>query len=967
MAAPLPAREPASTYRLQLNREFPFAEAERLVPYLANLGVTEIYCSPILTAGAGSGHGYDVCDHSTVNPELGGEDGFAAFAATARRHGLGLVIDSVPNHMSLHPEANRWWHSVLENGPSSEFSPFFDIDWDPVKPELKGKVLLPILGEQYGDALESGRLQIVYEAGAFGLRYGEQTLPLNPRRLQSLLRHGLEALEAALGADHAGLVEFQSILFQLEHLPVYTETDPAMVADRRREKEVARQRLARAADAWPAIREHIDRNIRLFNGVPGDRHSFDRLHDLLEQQPYRLSSWRTATHEINYRRFFDINQLGGIRVEVPDVFAETHGRLAELLRSDVVTGVRLDHIDGLHEPAAYFRRLLAAGDPARPFYVVVEKIVSEGEPLRTDWLVHGTTGYGFLNEVNGLFVDGGQEHAFRKLYHRFTGRAAHFDDVVYESKKVIIGASMASELNVLAHELGRISEGDRRFRDFTLDSLQEALREVVACFPVYRTYVTEGGWSAFDEHCIDRAVAEALRRNPALEPTIFHFIRQMLLPAPSPDLPAEEWRRRLRFAMKFQQYTGPVHAKGVEDTAFYRYAPLLSLNEVGGEPARFGRPPASFHRTNQARLRDWPLAMLATSTHDTKRGEDARARINVLSEMPDQWRKVVSRWARANAGARGTSGGQPAPSREDEYLFYQALVGSWPAGLVERPGPGFVGRMRGYLLKAAKEAKVRTSWINPSADYDQAVARFVERVLDGPRADAFLKLFLPFAQRVARLGMINSLSQLVLKTASPGVPDFYRGSEFWDLALVDPDNRGPVDFGQRAATLEQLDAVLDEAAPEPVRRDAVAGLLDSWEDGRIKLYYTAAGLRLRRRLAPLFQHGAYDPLEAQGERAEHVVAFARRDEASVVVALAPRLVAGLSGSGNAPPLGLTAWGDTRVLLPDDCGGLTFQNLLTGERLEAPAGRPDPVLRVADALSAVPATLLVAQRLERDSS
>jgi (1->4)-alpha-D-glucan 1-alpha-D-glucosylmutase len=964
VAAPVPARAPVSTYRLQLNPDFPFAAAEHLVPYLERLGITDCYCSPVLAAAPGSRHGYDVCDHTRLNPDLGGEEGFRSFADALKRAGLGLILDFVPNHMSVHPEANLWWCSVLENGPSSEFATFFDIDWDPVKPELKGKVLLPILGEQYGDALESGLLRLQSEAGAFWIRYGEVTLPLNPRQLGRALRHNLEALERTLGPDDPALNEFRSILYQFDHLPVYTTTDPALMVDRRREKEVARQRLARVSETCPAILAHIDAAVRAFNGVRGDRRSFDLLHELLELQAYRLSSWRTATHEINYRRFFDVNELAGIRVELPEVFDQVHVRLAEMLRRGEVTGVRLDHVDGLHEPAAYFAQLLAAADRSRAIYLVVEKIVSDGEPLRPDWQVHGTTGYGFLNDLNGLFVDSRQAHAFRNLYERFTGRTDRFAEIVYESKKLIISASMASELNVLAHELNRISEGDRRFRDFTLDSLQEALREVVACFPVYRTYVSEAGWSEFDEQSIDVAVSEALRRNPALEPTIFHFIRMMLLPERTPEVPPEEWERQVRFAMKFQQYTGPVHAKGVEDTAFYRHAPLLSLNEVGGEPTRFGRPPASFHRANLIRVEHWPLAMLATSTHDTKRGEDARARINVLSELPGQWRTLISRWARVNASARTEIRGEPAPDRGDEYLFYQALLGAWPAGLSGPPERTFVDRMRNYLLKAIKEAKIRTSWINPSRDYDDAAARFVERVLAGPRTGAFLKLFLPFAQRVARFGMVNSLSELVLKIASPGVPDFYQGSELWNLALVDPDNRRPVDFARRIRWLDQMEPWLaPDAAAGPLRA-AVSELLERWEDGGIKLFYTATGLRLRRRLPGLFLRGAYVPLEARGEKAEHVMAFGRADDEHVVVALAPRLVATMGGPGGALPIGPAAWHGTLVPIPDEWSTLGFRNQLTGDRVPLSLDGSQPILRVGDALSVVPAALLVADRRER---
>jgi (1->4)-alpha-D-glucan 1-alpha-D-glucosylmutase len=693
--------------------------------------------------------------------------------------------------------------------------------------------------------------------------------------------------------------------------------------------------------------------VRLFNGVPGDIHSFDLLHEFLELQPYRLSFWRTATHEINYRRLFDINYIEGIRVEEPEAFQQIHALIRELIEQGDITGLRLDHVDGLFDPAGYLDALSSLFGPGRNIYLVVEKILSAGESLPLHWKTHGTTGYEFLNELNGLYVDTRNGYEFRKLYHRFTGRQQDFLPVLYRSKKLIIATSMASELNVLAHELNRISEGHRRFRDFTLDSLQSALLEVVACFPVYRTYVGPSGWSDFDDRCIDTAISQALRRNPAMEPSIFRFIGQMLRPADMPDMP-DDFARRVRFAMKFQQYTPPVHAKGVEDTAFYRYAPLLSLNEVGGEPARFGRSPGEFHHANQERLRNWPLSMLTTSTHDSKRGEDARARINVLSEMPNEWRAAISRWARANASARTMVGGDPAPERSDEYLFYQALLGSWPAGLTGPPEREFVDRMRNYIQKALKEKKVHTSWINPSKDYDDAASRFVERALAGPNSRSFLPLFLPFQQRIARFGMVNSLSQLVLKIASPGVPDFYRGSELWDLNLVDPDNRRLVDFRLRERLLEEMEPLLACSCPAEERIRALAGMVGQWEDGRIKLYFTAAGLRLRRRWREVFIGGQYIALQVEGSASAHLVAFARVSGERSVIALAPRLVATLCHSGAALPLGPDVWGDTRVILPENLSQAAYRNVLTGKTFS-----PAPELSVAQVLQTVPAAILIA--------
>jgi (1->4)-alpha-D-glucan 1-alpha-D-glucosylmutase len=618
----------------------------------------------------------------------------------------------------------------------------------------------------------------------------------------------------------------------------------------------------------------------------------------------------------------------------------------------------------LFDPAGYLERLAVLAAPAAP-YVVVEKILSHHEPLPERWQAHGTTGYDFMNDVNGLFVDGARSHDFRKLYQRFTGQVGIFEDVIYDSKKLVIASSMSSELNVLAHWLNRISEQRRDTRDFTLDSLQDALREVVAGFPVYRSYVGYDGWTALDEQSIDTAVTRALARNPAAEPSIFEFIRQMLRPARLPDLTEDEYVQRRRFAMKFQQYTGPVEAKGVEDTAFYRYTPLLSLNEVGGDPARFGRSAQEFHQANQHRLQHWPLAMIATSTHDSKRGEDARARISALSEVPAEWRTLVSRLSRATASARTAVNGQPAPDRNDEYLFYQALVGAWPTGLETLPDATFVARMRGYMQKAAKEAKVHTSWIHPSAEYDQAISDFVEGALTGRAARGFLRLFQPFAARLARLGAVNSLSQLVLKVAAPGVPDFYQGTELWDLSLVDPDNRRAIDFDMRQRCLADATAWLDDTAAGRIA--TLADLLAGWTDGRIKLFLTAAALRLRREFRDLFLHGEYIPLEARGERAAHVVGLARRHPSGVAIAVVPRLVHATFGAQAPTPPPADAWRETVVDLPAPLAPGPFIHVFTGESFTCDNGGGQTGLRVADLLRHAPVALLIAAPKEAPTS
>ena len=972
MSAPGPSGQiPVSTYRLQLHHGFGFAEACALVPYLAALGVTDCYMSPYLMASPGSTHGYDICDHNRFNPEVGSAEAYAAFAAALRSHGMGQIADIVPNHMGVDEAANPWWRDVLENGPCSPFAGFFDIDWEPVKDELHQKVLLPILGDQYGLVLEQGHLQLLFERGSFSLRYFDRNLPLNPRHSTRLLEYDLESLRRQLDEGDPDLLEFLSIITALRNLPLYTETDPVRVAERHREKEVTRERLERLAARAPHVAMHIEKAVRAFNGRAGRPDSFDRLHELLEVQPYRLAYWRTAAHEINYRRFFDINRLAGLRMHDLHVFDATHGLILRLIGERSITGLRIDHIDGLFDPQEYLVRLReairrqranrpSAAPHTDPFYIVTEKILSVGESLPEHWPVAGTTGYDFLNDLNGVFVDRRNQRALQRVYQRFTKLRTTFAEHIYASKKLIMDGSMASELNVLARALNRLSERDRRNRDFTLNSLRDALQEVVACSPIYRTYASGSGRTNADRAAIDTAIRRARQRNPAMESSIFSFVRDVLLPddyrVPRPD----DDQQRLTFAMKFQQYTGPVQAKGVEDTAFYRHTTLLSLNEVGGCPERFGCTVGEFHAANRRRAERWPHTMLATATHDTKRGEDVRARLNVLSELPEEWGRCIALWARLNRRHRTLVDQHPAPDRNDEYRYYQTLLGAWPAEWVtptQPPHADFVARVRDYMLKAVREAKVHTSWITQNPDYETAMSSFV----DGTLSDAavrFLGSFIPFQQKIARLGMINSLAQLTLKVAAPGVPDFYQGTELWDLSLVDPDNRRPVDYAKRQRLLHGLEPLLTAEAADG-RADGVAEILTHWNDGRIKLFVTATALRLRRRLPALFLEGTYEPLQAHGERADHVVAFARRDQQHAVVVVVPRLVAQLTSDTHWFPIGTDTWGDTRLFLAPAPAGRSYQNVLTGEWLH-----PEPVagmarLPVEAVLRVCPVAILVA--------
>jgi len=967
-----PLRVPVSTYRLQLQPSFTFAQARDAVAYLSRLGITDCYFSPYLAARAGSTHGYDVTDHTRLNPELGTPEDFEAVSAEIERLGMGHILDFVPNHTGIDPWTNPWWRDVLENGACSMYARFFDIDWDPVKPELKNKVLLPILADQYGNVLERGELRLRFFEGSLVIEHGPFRVPINPRQAPKVYRHDLDRLRADLGDDQPHVREFLSILSALQNMPAYTEADPELIAERHREKEVSRERLMRLVDVSPRIREHIDAAVAAFNGVPGRQESFDLLHELLEAQPYRLSYWRTAMHEINYRRFFDVNDLAGLRVEDPPVFDAIHTLIADLLRRRRLTGLRIDHPDGLFDPATYFERLQEmAGRPAagrRPLYLVVEKILSGRETLQA-WPVHGTTGYNFMNAVNGLFVDARHARSLRRIYARVTGRRESFRDIVYRSKQLIMETALASELNVLAHALSRLAEGNRRSRDFTLNSLRDVIEELVACFPVYRTYIRETGWNVEDRDEIEAAFVEARRRNPAFEHTIFDFLREILLPRTPPAgenisvgdrrrgyPPADdaEYRRRLTFTMKFQQYTGPVEAKGVEDTAFYRYNLLVSLNEVGGDPGHFGRSPADFHALNRHRRDRWPYEMSATATHDAKLGEDVRARINVLSELPDEWRRAAGSWFRLHGVHRRLVHGEPVPDRNDEYRFYQVLVGAWPPALFDADASvpaEFVARMRDYMIKAAKEAKTHTSWINENRAYDEAMARFVDGVLAGSTTRRFMTRFAPFARRIALAGAVNSLAQVILKIAAPGVPDFYQGTELWNLTLVDPDNRHPVDFNEPARLLEALAAGASHLSP-----DLIGALLDEWTDGRVKMHVTARGLHARRDHAELFLEGDYLPLTAEVDVDGDVVAFARRLDDAIAIAVVPRLVARHAAPERPWPVGAETWKSSRLLLPPEMTGRSYINVLTGEE-----HRPlsSDGLPVGEIFATFPAALLIA--------
>ncbi|MGC1872933.1 MAG: malto-oligosyltrehalose synthase [Acidobacteriaceae bacterium] len=956
-------RSVSATYRLQLTNKFRFADAEAIIPYLRSLGVSHIYASPIFEARPGSLSGYDTCDFSRISPELGGEEGFNSLVTALHTQGMGLIVDFVPNHMSAHPQWNKWWRSVLANGPSSSVSEYFDVDWNPVNSNLHGKVLLAILGGQYGDVLESGDLKIGYHDGEFCLLYGDYNLPLNPRQMKVLLRHRWHEVAETSGIDDATRVEFESILFHLDHIPGYQQAGLMARADRERETAVATHRLTRVMQQSPALRKHLEEVIAEYNGIPGQPESFDLLHELLEQQPYRLSYWRTAMQEINYRRFFDINDLIGLRMEYEPLFRAAHAKLIELAESGMIDGVRLDHIDGLLDPQQYLLQLRAAtAKSARPMYLIVEKILARQEWLSPEWPVDGSTGYEFLALLNGLWVNEPNLHEIDQIYLHFRERRKPDRDAVYHAKKLITASSMASELNVLAHELNLLSEENRRSRDFTLDGLQEALREVVACFPVYRTYISAQGFSTTDEMAIDEAIGQARRRNPSIDYSIFEFIRSHICPVRQPEESEEDFADRLRFAMKFQQYTSPVQAKGMEDTVFYRYSPLASLNEVGTGTGRRATTPQEFHDANIHRMERWPNAMLTTSTHDTKRGEDARVRINVLTELPEEWKSKLLQWSHLNESAKTLVNGHPAPDHGDEYLYYQTLLGMWPA-LQKTPDDDTVNRMQAFMGKALREAKVHTSWINPSNEYDVAVEKFVQQTLCGKSSTEFLASFVPFAERIATLAAWESVSQIALKLMSPGVIDTYQGGELWDLSLVDPDNRRPVDYETRRQRLRKLtEDVFDPQLSPEQRSRAVASICQSWWSGDAKMLYVGQGLRLREKEPDLLLHGSYHAMSVEGPVSDHIIAFAREYRGKILLTIATRWFASLL-SKPAALVDLKknfqqTFAEISGTQSSPAKPMKFANVLTGAATDAEVVNGVVRLNVADSLGSLPAVWLL---------
>ncbi|MFO0789819.1 MAG: malto-oligosyltrehalose synthase [Pirellulales bacterium] len=975
LSSPKLNRIPLATYRLQLGSDLALDQVTALLPYLERLGISDVYLSPLFRARAESSHGYDVVDHGTIDPAIGDMQSFARMAGAAREMGMGVLLDVVPNHMGINDPANTWWNDVLENGEGSYFADFFDIEWHPHAAALQDKILLPFLGDPFGKVLESGGFKVVYRERRLQLEYGPRRFPLTPPSWPIVLE--LARSDEALAGDNnpsarSDRAELSSIITQLRNLPPGSQRDPGSMDERYREQKIAARRLERLVAESPEVRDALDRALSLINGEPGNARSYDRLERLIDEQWYRLAYWRVASDEINYRRFFDVNDLAAIRVDDPRVFEQVHRLVGRLLEAGYVTGLRIDHPDGLRDPLAYFKSLQSlyrtskpGDDPANNVYILAEKILSGEEPLSTDWPVSGTTGYDLLNIVGRVQVSGEGLNELRSIYGRLTGITAKPAEIVYESRRTVLLTTMASELQMLAVQLYRIARQHRASRDFTQPVLEQALREVLASMTVYRTYARGDSWdiSENDYRTVSTAVRMAKRRNRTMSYSVFDFIASILLLEHPPTLSPEQAEERRRFALKFQQVSGPVAAKGVEDTAFYRYYPLASLNEVGGELDAKALEAEEFHRLMRHRVQAWPHSMCGTSTHDTKRGEDFRARLHVLSEIPHEWEQAFARWHMMNAARRGEYDGEPVPDANEEYFIYQTLAGTWPLEpFTDHERESYRDRILQYLEKAMREGKVHTSWMNPSEAYENGLKSFVTAILS-PDHPSFANDMSQFVARIANAGFVNSLGQLLLKMSLPGVPDFYRGTELWDFNLVDPDNRRPVDYDTRRHRLKSLwsEAEKDLSA-------FAQALAARWPDPDIKLWITSSGLQLRRELNEVFSLGGYIPLTATGPAADHVLAFARQTADLVAICVVPRLVAQfahINSIGRHSQEFAADWEGTRLLLPEGFPS-EWSSWFTGESFtganSANSGQEGggTALQVADLFAIFPVALLTSR-------
>ena len=919
-----------------MNRDFGFPAARDAVGYLHDLGVTDAYLSPIFKAREGSTHGYDVVDHGEVNPELGTRGEMEAFAGALRERSMGWLQDIVPNHMAYDPE-NRLLMDVLENGSQSRSIGYFDIEWNHHDESLKGKLLAPVLGSFFGECLENGEISLEFGERGLSIRYYSQIFPLRIESYAEVLGSGLAQLRGRLDRKHPDFVKLMGVLWILKNLP---EGDDG--GERYDQIRFIKSMLWETYASNPLVKEWVDESVRALNGAKGSPESFKRLSSLLAQQHYRLAFWRVGVEEVNYRRFFAINDLISLKVEDPEVFDRIHQLPFRLMESGFVTGLRVDHIDGLYHPYRYLQRLRSRVPEA---YVAVEKILEGDEPLKASWPVQGTTGYDFLNAAGGVFVQGANKEAMDAAYRRFTGIEESCGSLANAKKRLLIEKDLYGGLENLVYQLKAIASKFPHASDFTLFGFRRALEEVFVHFPVYRTYIDEEGADERDR----QVIAWTMEKARASLPSHLHeigFIERMLLAQGNDAFSPEEKALALEFAMRLQQFTSPLMAKGIEDTFLYVYQRLIALNEVGGDPDQFGLSVEEFHAFCRTRQASWPHAMNASATHDTKRGEDMRARLRVISELPGEWEAKVAEWHALNKGFKKRHGGQFIPDRNDEYFLYQTLAGAWPF-----PGQdedAWLPRLRDYLVKAVREAKVHTVWLKPDREYEEGFLEFLERLFDPDAGAAFRHSFLPFQRKLAWFGIFNSLSATLLKITAPGIPDFYQGSELWDLSLVDPDNRRPVDYGLRRRYLEDLRA---RSAGSSGLGALARDLLADPADGRCKLYLIHRALKARNANPAVYQYGEYIPLAAEGARKDSVVAYARTLGRNWQVTIVPRFLASFMPQGSLP-LGPEVWQDTRVRLPAEAPS-DWIDAFTGAAIRA-EGRE---LRVGEVLDAFPAGLL----------
>jgi (1->4)-alpha-D-glucan 1-alpha-D-glucosylmutase len=926
-------RIPISTYRFQFHHGFPFETAQTVMSYLAKLGITDIYASPIFKARAGSMHGYDVVDPNQLNPELGTPEQFSALVHAAQHLNMGWLQDIVPNHMAYDSQ-NPYLMDILEHGPDAEDYHFFDIEWNHAYESFKGRLLAPLLGNFYNECLENGELQLTYGETGLNLYYYTLRLPIRLESYARFITRDLGKLTKALGRNHPDFIKLLGVLYLIKSI-----TAEAKGRERYDQLSFVKSLLWELYTQNEAVKTIFDATITFLNGEKGNPESFNALDELLAEQFYRLSFWKVGAEEINYRRFFTVNELISVKVEELKIFNKTHALIEELVGKGTITGLRVDHIDGLYDPAQYLERLR---QKAPDTYITVEKILELREDFPLDWRIEGTSGYDFLNYINSIFCQSSNESLLENIYLDFTRMRTSYEELVTQKKHLIIEKNLAGDVDNLAQKLKSISAQTRAGSDFTTHSLVRALSEVLAIFPVYRTYVASEQVSDRDRAYIEAAIAKASAANPLLHREL-NYIQKLLTRQDEDFLTPEQQAERLHFVMKFQQLTGPLMAKGVEDTTLYIYNRLLSLNEVGGNPGQFGIDPEAFHAFNQNRQALWPHTQNATATHDTKRGEDVRARLNVLSEIPKEWRTQVDRWHKINQNKKQFVRGQSIPSLNDEYFFYQTLIGAFPFEPTEYPE--FIERMQQYAVKAVREAKVHTTWLRPNSEYEDSYTAFIKSVLEDSE---FLQAFEPFQRRVSTYGIFNSLSQVLLKVASPGVPDFYQGNELWDLNLVDPDNRRPVDYAHRTLLLNEVNT---SALADPL--ELIAALLKAPKDERIKLFLTTQLLQARQVYADVFTYGSYQPLNVSGKFADCIIAFARCYQNTAAIAIAPRFLTTLIEPSRLP-LTHEIWQDTQIELPQGVGS-TWKNMITAEVRTCNSS-----LLVGEAFQYFPGALLVTQ-------